>query len=54
LQLTLGETKVRGRLLRASIGVAGHITGRTASQLMEEADRDLYRAKRARREASGM
>jgi diguanylate cyclase (GGDEF)-like protein len=53
LQLALGETKVRGRLLRASIGVAGHTTGRTAAQLMEEADRDLYRAKRARREASG-
>ncbi|MBM2843260.1 MAG: hypothetical protein HW404_1097 [Anaerolineales bacterium] len=52
VQTAIGSTAVRRRRLRASIGVAGYATGITAASLMEEADRDLYRVKRARREAS--
>jgi len=52
VQAAIGGAKVRGRRLRASIGIAGYAPGITAAKLKEEADRDLYRVKRARREAS--
>ena len=52
VQTAIGGTKVRGRRLRASIGIAGYTAEITGALLMEEADRDLYRVKRARLEAS--
>lgn len=52
LEAAMRATRVRGRRLRASIGMAGYTRGITPSQLMEEADRDLYRVKLAHREAS--
>jgi len=52
VQTVIGGTTVRGRRLRASIGIAGYTAEITGAQLMEEADRDLYRVKRARREAA--
>ncbi len=52
VQTVIGGTTVRGRRLRASIGIAGYTAEISGAQLMEEADRDLYRVKRARREAS--
>lgn len=53
LLTAIGAAMVRGRPLQASIGIAGYVPGITSRELLEEADRDLYRVKRARREASG-
>jgi hypothetical protein len=49
LDRSIREEQVADRLLSASIGVGGHRAGWTAGQVLEEADKDLYRLKADRR-----
>jgi diguanylate cyclase (GGDEF)-like protein len=45
LRATIGEARVQGQAVSASVGIADHSAGRTAEELMDRAESALFRAK---------